>query len=44
MRQRRQAAGLTRLEVYAHPDDHAAIRAYAARLVRKREREGKPPA
>jgi hypothetical protein len=36
LRKRRAAHGLTRLEVYAHPDDHAAIKAYAARLLKKR--------
>lgn len=40
-RQRRADAGLTRLEVYAHPDDHAAIKAYAAKLAKKRERKRK---
>lgn len=40
-RQRRAEAGLVRLEVYAHPDDHEAIKALAAKLQRKREREQK---
>lgn len=40
-RQRRADAGLVRLEVYAHPDDHEAIKALAAKLQRKREREQK---
>lgn len=44
LRQRRAAAGLARVEVWAHPDDHPAIRAYAARLARKREKEKTPPA
>jgi hypothetical protein len=42
LRERRTASGLTRLEVYAHPDDHAAIKAHALRLARKRART--PPA
>lgn len=37
-RQRRADAGLVRLEVYAHPDDHAAIKELAAKLQRKRAR------
>lgn len=41
-RQRRADAGLTRLEVYAHPDDHEAIKALAAKLQRKREKQRKP--
>jgi ribosomal protein L15E len=44
MRARRKAGGLTVLELYAHPADHAAIRAYVARLQRKREKEKPPPA
>lgn len=35
-RQRRSDAGLVRLELYAHPDNHAAIKALAERLQRKR--------
>ena len=38
LRERRAAKGLTRLELYAHPDDHAPIKAHAARLARKRAR------
>jgi hypothetical protein len=38
MRERREALGLTRLELYAHPDDHQAIKDTAARLQRRRER------
>ncbi|MDP1649646.1 MAG: hypothetical protein Q8M01_15800 [Rubrivivax sp.] len=44
LRERRKAAGLARLELYAHPDDHAQIRAYAAKLQRKREKGARPPA
>lgn len=36
LRKRRAALGLKRLEVYAHPDDHRAIKAYAAELLSKR--------
>jgi len=35
-RARRAAEGLARLELFAHPDDHAAIKAYAARLQKRR--------
>lgn len=38
LRQRRDDLGLKRLELYAHPDDHEAIKALAAKLQRKRER------
>lgn len=41
LRQRRADLGLTRLELYAHPDDHKAIKALAAKLQRKRERAAK---
>jgi hypothetical protein len=41
LRQRREALGLTRLELYVHPDDHEAIKALAAKLQRKRERKPK---
>lgn len=41
LRQRRADLGLTRLELYAHPDDHEAIKALAAKLQRKRERLSK---
>ena len=37
LRERRAAIGLTRLEVYAHPDDHKAIKTTARRLSKKRE-------
>lgn len=36
LRQRRAELGLTRLEVYAHPEDHPPIKALAERLARKR--------
>ena len=42
LRERRTASGLARLELYAHPDDHAAIKSYAAKLARRRVRT--PPA
>lgn len=35
LRKRRKAAGLARLEVWAHPDDHQAIRATASRMACK---------
>jgi hypothetical protein len=38
LRQRRAALGLTRLEVFAHPDDHPPIKELAAKLRRKREK------
>jgi hypothetical protein len=38
MRARRYALGLTRLEVYAHPEDHEAIKALAEKLQRRRVR------
>jgi hypothetical protein len=41
LRQRRELLGLTRLEIYVHPDDHEAIKALAAKLQRKRERKPK---
>ncbi len=41
LRQRRAELGLTRLELYAHPDDHEAIKALAAKLQGKRERNEK---
>jgi hypothetical protein len=36
LRARRQALGLSRLDVYAHPDDHPAIKALADGLARNR--------
>jgi hypothetical protein len=41
-KQRLALFGLTRLEVYAHPEDHAEIKALAAKLQRKRERRKEP--
>ena len=41
LRRRRADLGLTRLELYAHPDDHEAIKSLAAKLQRKRERLSK---
>lgn len=41
LRQRRADLGLTRLELYAHPDDHEAIKKLAAKLQRRRERAAK---
>ncbi|HOU64488.1 MAG TPA: hypothetical protein PK861_00450 [Thermomonas sp.] len=41
LRQRRADLGLTRLELYVHPDDHEAVKLYAAKAQRKREK-GKP--
>lgn len=38
LRQNRTAAGLVRLELWAHPADHAQIKAYAAKMQRKREK------
>lgn len=40
-RQRRQEAGLVRLELFAHPEDHASIKEHAAKLARKRARAAK---
>lgn len=37
----RDAMGLKRLELYAHPDDWPAIKALAEKLQRKRERLSK---
>jgi len=34
LRERRAAEGLTRLELWARPEHHARIRAYAARLAK----------
>jgi hypothetical protein len=38
-RLRRQDAGLVRLELWAHPDDHEALKALAAKLARKRAKK-----
>ena len=35
-RERREAAGLTRCEVFAHPEDHPKIKRYAAKLTAAR--------
>jgi hypothetical protein len=37
-RERRKEAGLTRLELYVHPEDHEAIKALAEKLQRRRAR------
>lgn len=43
MRQARADAGLQEVRgIFAHPDDHAAIKAYAAKLLRKRNRPSVP--
>ena len=38
LRKRRQESGLTRLEMYAHPDDHPAIKALAQKLQKRRDK------
>lgn len=38
LRQARTAAGLVRLEIWAHPADHAPIKAFAAKVQRRREK------
>ncbi len=38
IRERRQALGLTRCELYAHPADFPALKALAAKLKKARER------
>ena len=42
LRARRAALGLTRLELYAHPEDHAALKALAEKLQRKRAKKNAP--
>ena len=37
LRKRRAAMGLTRLELYAHPDDHQALKNLARSLAKKRK-------
>jgi hypothetical protein len=37
-RKRAKAAGLERVDLYVHPDDAPAIREFAAKLARNRER------
>lgn len=41
LRQRRADLGLVRLDLYAHPDDHPAIKALAEKLQAKREKAAK---
>jgi hypothetical protein len=43
MRAARDALGLKRLELYAHPEDWPAIKALAERLQRKRAKKFAPP-
>lgn len=38
LRKRRIGQGLTRLELYAHQEDHAALKALAAKLAAKRSK------
>jgi|SanBayMetagenome_1026888.scaffolds.fasta_scaffold09620_7 hypothetical protein len=38
LRQRRAALGLTRLEVYVHPDDRAHVNALVAKLLKQRDK------
>ncbi len=44
MRQRRADLGLKRMDVYAHPDDQAAIKELAAKLQRARQKRRKKAA
>lgn len=37
LRERRRAAGMTPMEVWAHPDDHMAIRELVKRLAKARD-------
>jgi hypothetical protein len=41
LRARRQAAGLVRLELYAHPENHQAIKALAEKLQKRRDNRDK---
>jgi len=41
LRKGRQVSGLTRLEIWAHQDDHEAVKEAAAKLQRKREKAAK---
>lgn len=41
LRERAAALGLKRLEIYAHPEDWVAIKALAARLLKRREKAAK---
>jgi hypothetical protein len=36
LRERREAQGLVRLELFAHPDDHVALKLYALSLQAER--------
>lgn len=38
LRQRREALGMTRLELFAHPEDHMPIKVYALSLQAARAR------
>jgi hypothetical protein len=38
LRQRRAALGLTRLEVYVHPDDHANVKTLVTKLRKQRDK------
>ncbi len=43
-KQRKRDAGLKEVRsLWAHPDDHAAIRTYAAKLAKKRASVSTPP-
>jgi hypothetical protein len=44
LRERRAGLGLTRLELYAHPEDHAEIKALAEKLQNKRTKRAKTKA
>mgnify|MGYP003385332002 CR=1 FL=1 len=44
MRAARDALGLRRLELYAHPDDWTAIKALAEKLQKKRSKVSNDPA
>ncbi len=41
LRERRAALGLTRLELYVHPEDHAAVKAVAQALTQRRSSNAK---
>lgn len=41
LRQRREALGLTRLELWTHPLDAPRVKEYASKLALKREKEKK---
>ena len=43
LRQRRADLGLTRLDLYAHPDDHGYIKTYAQALTDKRAKKTTKP-